>query len=74
MAIPAPYDSHPLMLAPVMQLVLAIPKSVLWVVGDTWVKCENGVYFVGADEEMDYKRVYELLRDAQGDVYPWTDY
>lgn len=42
--------------------------------GDTWVKCENGVYFAGADEEVSYQHVYELLRDAQGDVYPWADY
>lgn len=74
MTIPAPYDTHPLILAPVMQMVWAIPDCVLWVVGDNWVKCENGVYFVGADEEVSCQQVYELLRDAQGDVYPWTDY
>lgn len=74
MAIPAPYDTHPLMLAPVMQMVSAIPDCVLWVVGDTWVKCENGVYFVGADEEVSGQHVFELLRDSQGEVYLWTDY
>jgi hypothetical protein len=73
MAIPAPYDSHPLMLAPVMQLLHAIPETVLWVVGNTWVKCENGVYFVEADEKVEREYVYELLRDAQDDVYQWTD-
>lgn len=73
-AIPDPFDSHPLMFAPMLQLLLAIPDPVLWVVGDTWVKVENGVYFVGADEEVDCMRVYELLRDANGDIYPWTEY
>ena len=74
MAIPAPYDSHPLMLAPVMQMVLAIPESVLWVVGETWVRCEHGEYFLGADEKVGWERVYELLLDAQGDAYPWDEY
>jgi len=74
MAIPAPYDSHPLMLAPVMQMVLAIPQSVLWVVGDTWVRCEHGEYFIGADEQVSWGQVYELLLGAQGDAYPWDKY
>ncbi|MGE7965157.1 hypothetical protein ACQKPC_22720 [Pseudomonas sp. NPDC089918] len=73
MAIPAPYDSHPLMLAPVMQMVLAIPESVLWVVGDTWVRCEHGEYFIGADEKVSWERVYELLLHAKGDAYPWVE-
>ncbi|MBJ2180052.1 hypothetical protein JC795_17820 [Pseudomonas veronii] len=74
MAIPAPYDTHPLMLAPVMQMVLAIPESVLWVVGDTWVRCEHGEYFIGADEKVSWEQVYELLLDAQEDAYPWDEY
>ncbi|MCU9527539.1 hypothetical protein [Pseudomonas mosselii] len=74
MAIPAPYDRHPLMLAPVMQMVLAIPDSVLWVVGDTWVRCERGAYFIGADEKVSWEKVYELLLGAQGDAYPWDEY
>lgn len=74
MAIPAPYDSHPLMLAPVMQMVLAIPESVLWVVGDTWVRCEQGEYFVDDDVKVSWQQVYELLRDSPGDAYPWTEY
>lgn len=39
------------MFALVMQMVLAIPESILWVVGDTWVRCEHGEYFIGADEK-----------------------
>ncbi|MBW9240763.1 hypothetical protein I6U33_25875 [Pseudomonas carnis] len=74
MAIPAPYDTHPLMLAPVMQMLLAIPESVLWVVGDTWVRCEHGEYFIGADEKVSWEHIYELLLDAQGDAYPWDAY
>lgn len=74
MAIPAPYDSHPLMLAPIMQLVLAIPESVLWVVGDAWVRCEHGEYFIGADEKVSWEQVYELLLGAQGHAYPWDEY
>lgn len=74
MAIPAPYDCHPLMLAPVMQMVLAIPESVLWVVGDTWVRCEQGEYFVDDDVKVSWQQVYELLRDSPGDAYPWKEY
>lgn len=57
-----------------MQRVLAIPESVLWVVGETWVRCEHGEYFLGADENVGWERVYELLLDAQGDAYPWAEY
>lgn len=74
MAIPTPYDSHPLLLAPVMQMVNAAPESVLWVVGDTWVRCEHGEYFIEADEKVSWKQVYELLLHAQGDAYPWVEY
>lgn len=58
------------MIAPAMQLCLAIPESVLWVVGDTWVRCEHCEYFIGADEKVSWEQVYELLLDAQDDVYP----
>lgn len=74
MAIPSPYDSHPLMLAPVMQMVLATPESVLWVVGDTWVRYEHGEYFIGADEKVSWEKVYGLLLGAQGDAYPWDEF
>lgn len=74
MAIPAPFDKHPLMIAPTLQLCLAIPESVLWVVGDTWVRCENREYFIGADEQVSWEQVYELLLDAQDDAYPWVEY
>lgn len=73
MAISPPYDKHPLLLAPVLQILWAIPESVLWVVGDTWVRCERGQFFIGADDKVDRERVYELLREAQGDAYPWPD-
>lgn len=74
MAILDPYDSLPLMLAPVMQILHAIPESVLWVVGQTWVRCEQGEYFTGADEKVGRERVYELLVEAKGDAYPWVEY
>ena len=77
MAIPAPYDSHPLILAPVMQLLNAIPESVLWVVGHTWVRCERGEYFVDDDVKVSWQQVYDCLlytspspRDQRGSRMP----
>lgn len=72
MDIPEPYDSHPLILARGSQLAGAESDCVLWVVGDTWIKCERGVYFVGADEEVSIERVYELLRDSPSAAYQYS--
>jgi hypothetical protein len=66
------YDDHPLMLAYALQLVNAIPPSVLWVVGDTWIRCDRGEYFIDADERVDYKRVRQLLIESGGNAYQWT--
>jgi hypothetical protein len=55
-------------------MVLAIPESVLWVVGDTWVRCEHREYFIGADEKVSWEQVYELLLGIQGNAYPWEEY
>lgn len=67
------YDDHPLMLAPAMQLVNAIPLSVLWVVGDTWVRCDRMEYFIDADEQVDYKHVRQLLIDSEGKACQWPE-
>lgn len=69
----SPYEDHPLMLAPVMQLVNAIPLSVLWVVGDTWVRCDRMEYFIDADVQVDRKHVLQLLIESGGKAYQWAE-
>ncbi|MCF5725334.1 MULTISPECIES: hypothetical protein [Pseudomonas] len=71
---PSILDEHPLLLAPVMQMVGAFPLSILWVVGDTWVRCDEGNFSIGADESATFDQVRDLLLDAKGDDYPWEEY
>lgn len=63
-----PYE-HPLLFATVMQMVGAIPHSVLWVVGDTWVRCESGEYFIGADEPATHAQAHKLLINTEWDAH-----
>ena len=70
---PCLYEDHPLLLAPAMQLVNAIPLSVLWVVGDTWVRCDHAKFFIDADVQVDYKHVRQLLIDSGGEAYQWPE-
>jgi len=67
------YDDHLLMLAPVMQLVHAIPPSILWVVGDTWVRCKDAEYFIDADEKVGYEHVRRLLIESGGKAEQWPE-
>ena len=67
-----PFD-HPLLLAPALQMVGAIPLSVLWVVGDTWVRCEHGEYFTGADNLATHAQIHELLIKANWDAHQWAE-
>lgn len=63
-------EHHPLLLAAMMQLV-AFDPPVLWVVGDTWVRCENCQYTIGADEPASPEQVRQLLIKAGWDAHQW---
>lgn len=67
------YDAHPLLLTPVMQMVGARPSPVLWVVGDNWIKCEVGEFYIDADEHVTYSYVRGLLLQTHGEAYQWDD-
>lgn len=49
----------------------AAPRSVLWVVGDTWVQWENCEYTIGADEPATREQVRQFLINADWDAQQW---
>lgn len=53
-----------------MQLIADYP-AVVWVVGDTWVRCENCEYTIGADEPATREQVRQLLIDADWNAQQW---
>lgn len=56
-----------------LQLLDACPKSILWMVGDTWVRCEDSQFTIGADEPATSEQVQVLLAAAGGQAYEWTE-
>lgn len=66
-------DWHPLLMVAMVQLIdEAAPRSVLWVVGDTWVRCENCQYSIGADEPATLAQVRKLLIEADWNAQEWV--
>jgi hypothetical protein len=63
-------DQHPLLLAAMMQLVANYP-AVVWIVGDTWVRCENCEYTIDADESVTREQVRQLLINADWNAEQW---
>lgn len=63
---------HPLLRAPLKQLKRTLPPSVLWEVGDTWVRCENSQYTIGADLPATEEEVRALLAAAGGKATEFT--
>lgn len=66
-------EVHPLLVVPFLQVLGGCPMSVLWVVGDTWVRCEYSQYTIGADEPATPEQVEALLASAGGHAYEWTE-
>jgi hypothetical protein len=66
-------DSHPLLMAAMLQLIAGGPPSVLWVVGETWVRCENSKYTIGADEPATRSQVRDLLIESGWKAQQWPD-
>lgn len=69
---PADIDEHPLLIAPALQVVGAIPRSVLWAVGHSWIRCESGDFYLDADEPITYEQVKSLLIETNGEASQWT--
>lgn len=63
-------DHHPLLLAAMRQLISDEP-AVVWIVGDTWVRCENSEFTIGADEPATPEHIRQLLIDADGNAQQW---
>lgn len=57
---------HPLLLVAMYHLLDPTTPPVLWEVGDTWVRFENGEYTIGADEPATFAQVKELISEADG--------
>ena len=63
-------DQHPLLLAAMMQLVANYP-AVVWIVGDTCVRCENCEYTIDADGSVTREQVRQLLINADWNAEQW---
>lgn len=64
------HAEHPLLLAAMMQLIADYPP-VVWIVGDTWVRCENSEYTIDADERATLEQVRQLLIDTDWNAQQW---
>ena len=66
------HDHHPLLLAAMVQLIADVP-AVVWIVGDSWVRCEKSEYTIGADEPATREQVRQLLIDADWNAQQWLN-
>ncbi|KPG82223.1 hypothetical protein AEQ63_13555 [Pseudomonas sp. RIT-PI-o] len=64
------HEEHPLLLAAMVQLIADVP-AVVWIVGDTWVRCENCEYTIDADEPATREQIRQLLVDTDGNAQQW---
>lgn len=70
MELPSEHDQHPLLLSAIMQLITDGPP-VVWVVGDTWVRCANCEYTIATDEPATREQVRQLLVNADWNARQW---
>lgn len=54
-----------------MRQLISDEPAVVWIVGDTWVRCENSEYTIGADEPATLEQIRQLLIDANGNAQQW---
>ncbi|WLI13881.1 MULTISPECIES: hypothetical protein [Pseudomonas] len=64
---------HPLLIVAMYHLLEPSTPPVLWEVGETWVRFDNGKYTIGADEPATYVQVRELLIEADWKAQQWLD-
>lgn len=54
-----------------MRQLISDEPAVVWIVGDTWVQCENSEFTIGADEPATREQVRQLLNDAGDNAQQW---
>ena len=66
-------NGHPLLQLAMLHLLRVPTPRSLWMVHDTWVRFEDGLYTIGADEPATWSQVRELLIESDCQAQLWTE-